>query len=96
MYTDKMNIFTLRFDTVTHTELYFLTTFRYASILDPSRRTYAGMLSALDEGLGNLTATLQATGLYVEQKREEGRSLHCVYAVLCAVLCCTVCVADVF
>ena len=45
------------------------------------------MLSALDEGLGNLTATLQATGLYVEKRREEGRSLQYVYAVLCAVLC---------
>ena len=28
---------------------------------DPARNTFAGMLAALDEGLGNLTATLRTT-----------------------------------
>eukprot|EP00039_Didymoeca_costata_P002585 m.61271 g.61271 ORF g.61271 m.61271 type:complete len:595 (+) comp11392_c0_seq1:355-2139(+) len=36
----------------------------YSATLDPSRRIYAGMLAALDEGLGNITASLKANGLY--------------------------------
>ena len=36
----------------------------YAATLDPSRRVYAGMLSALDEGVGNITATLKQQGMY--------------------------------
>ena len=31
----------------------------YASIKDDSRRIYAGMLSVLDEGLGNITAKVR-------------------------------------
>lgn len=31
---------------------------------DPRRRTFAGMLSALDEGIGNVTAALKAKGMY--------------------------------
>jgi arylsulfatase A-like enzyme len=34
-----------------------------ASIADPKRRVFAGMLSALDEGVGNVTAALDAAGL---------------------------------
>jgi hypothetical protein len=30
----------------------------FAAIADPSRRTYAGMLAALDEGLANISSTL--------------------------------------
>ena len=33
------------------------------SITDPHRRTFAGMISALDEGLGNVTAALAARGM---------------------------------
>jgi hypothetical protein len=36
----------------------------YTAIKDASRRIYAGMLSALDEGIGNITQTLKDTGLY--------------------------------
>ena len=36
----------------------------FASILDPSRQIYAGMLSVLDEGIGNITKTLKAKGMY--------------------------------
>eukprot|EP01047_Picozoa_sp_COSAG01_P028449 COSAG01_NODE_1910_length_8928_cov_33.079964_4_plen_340_part_00 len=36
----------------------------YLKTKDPSRRIYAGMLSALDSGLGNITQTLKDTGLY--------------------------------
>ena len=36
----------------------------YASILDDSRRTYAGMLSCLDEGIGNITSALKRSGMY--------------------------------
>ena len=32
----------------------------YTSIKDDSRRIYAGMLAALDEGIGNVTRTLKA------------------------------------
>jgi arylsulfatase A-like enzyme len=32
--------------------------------LDPSRQIYAGMLAALDEGIGNITASLHKAGLY--------------------------------
>ena len=35
-----------------------------SAIQDPSRRIYAGMLAALDEGIGNITQTLRETGLY--------------------------------
>ena len=34
-----------------------------ASISDPKRRTFAGMLSCLDEGVGNVTTALEAAGL---------------------------------
>ena len=33
------------------------------SIADPTRRTFAGMIAALDEGLGNVTAALSARGM---------------------------------
>jgi hypothetical protein len=33
------------------------------TIADPKRRTFAGMLSCLDEGVGNITAALAAAGL---------------------------------
>lgn len=36
----------------------------FRSIGDPSRRIYAGMLAALDEGVGNISATLRATGMH--------------------------------
>ena len=36
----------------------------YAGIKDDSRRIYAGMLSALDEGIGNITSTLKSLGMY--------------------------------
>lgn len=36
----------------------------YESIEDPSRKIYAGMLSVLDEGIGNITRTLKANGMY--------------------------------
>ena len=38
---------------------------RYADnkIKDPKRRTFAGMLSAVDEGIGNVTGALQARGM---------------------------------
>ena len=35
-----------------------------SSIEDASRRVYAGMLSALDEGIGNITTALKAAGMY--------------------------------
>ena len=34
------------------------------SIADPGRREFAGMLSALDEGMANVTAALKAKGMY--------------------------------
>ena len=36
----------------------------YNSTVDPSRQIYAGMLTALDEGIGNITDTLKAQGMY--------------------------------
>lgn len=36
----------------------------FPSIEDLSRQIYAGMLACLDEGIGNITATLKAAGLY--------------------------------
>ncbi|QEL16431.1 sulfatase [Limnoglobus roseus] len=36
---------------------------KFAGITDPKRRTYAAMLSALDDGVGALTAKLKAEGL---------------------------------
>lgn len=33
------------------------------SIANPARRTFAGMISALDEGMGNVTAALEAKGM---------------------------------
>jgi len=36
---------------------------QFDSIKDPSRRIYAGMLAALDEGIGNITETLRMTGM---------------------------------
>ena len=36
----------------------------YAAIGDPTRRVYAGMVAALDEGVGNISATLRARGMY--------------------------------
>ena len=36
----------------------------YNSTVDPSRQIYAGMLTALDEGIGNITNTLKAQGMY--------------------------------
>lgn len=36
----------------------------YNSTLDPSRQIYAGMLTALDEGIGNITDTLKAQDMY--------------------------------
>ena len=37
----------------------------YAStIADPKRRTFAGMLSAVDEGIGNVTDAFKAAGLW--------------------------------
>ena len=36
------------------------------SIADPARRTFAGMIAALDEGLGNVTAALGARGMLEE------------------------------
>jgi arylsulfatase B len=36
----------------------------FSSIEDTSRRVYAGMLSALDEGIGNITKALKAAGMY--------------------------------
>ncbi len=39
-------------------------TCRYAtSIADPKRRTFAGMLSCVDEGIGNVTAALATKGM---------------------------------
>lgn len=32
-------------------------------IADPKRRTFAGMLSAMDEGVGNVTAALEEAGI---------------------------------
>ena len=37
---------------------------RYDSIQDPGRRQFAGMLTALDEGLANVTAALKRRGMY--------------------------------
>jgi arylsulfatase A-like enzyme len=34
-----------------------------ATIADPKRRTFAGMLSCLDEAVGNVTAALRAAGM---------------------------------
>lgn len=34
----------------------------FGGIEDPSRRIYAGMLAALDEGIGNITKTLEQQG----------------------------------
>eukprot|EP00945_MAST-04E_sp_MAST-4E-sp1_P004354 g4354.t1 len=34
------------------------------SIQDPKRRTFAGMLSAVDEGIGNVTKALKSRGMY--------------------------------
>jgi len=36
----------------------------YAKIKDPSRQIYAGMLSALDEGIGNITKALKSLGMF--------------------------------
>ena len=36
----------------------------YKGTADPSRQIYAGMLTALDEGIGNITDTLKSTGMY--------------------------------
>ena len=36
----------------------------YAFIQDPRRRRYAGMVSALDQALGNITAALRGAGLW--------------------------------
>ena len=33
------------------------------TIADPKRRTFAGMLSAVDEGIGNVTAALASRGM---------------------------------
>ena len=35
-----------------------------ATIPNPKRKTVAGMVSALDEGVGNVTAALKAAGLW--------------------------------
>ena len=38
---------------------------QFSAITDPSRRIYAGMLKVLDEGIGNITATLKGIpGMY--------------------------------
>eukprot|EP01052_Picozoa_sp_SAG31_P009224 SAG31_NODE_480_length_15108_cov_56.073423_13_plen_159_part_00 len=36
----------------------------YQNTLDDSRRIYAGMVAVMDEGIGNITATLKEKGLY--------------------------------
>ena len=36
----------------------------YKNIADKTRRTYAGMVSCMDEGIGNVTRALKEAGLY--------------------------------
>jgi arylsulfatase A-like enzyme len=36
----------------------------YSSSMDSDRRTYSAMVTALDDVIGNLTSTLQSTGMY--------------------------------
>nr|KAG5701943.1 hypothetical protein BaRGS_034525 [Batillaria attramentaria] len=35
----------------------------YSHVQDPNRRIYSGMMTALDDAVGNITAALEATGL---------------------------------
>ena len=53
------------------------------TIKDPARRVFAGMVSAVDEGLGNVTAALKAKGMFEDTVGHTCFCPHCRAAAAC-------------